>query len=376
MLFRKIMAFMLSAVTIFLCTFSPENNTDAVSTSASAAILYCADSGEILYEKNPHEKRAIASITKIMTAIIALEYAAVNNKEVKFTSEMSAIGSSMYLKEGEILALTELTKGMMMVSGNDAANAVAISVAGSTEKFAELMNQKAQQIGMKDTHFVTPSGLDDENHYSTAYDMALLCSYAMDNEQFRNIVSQKSIKVSYVYPENKTQICTNHNRLLSLYDDCVGIKTGFTEKAGRTLTSAAERDGVRLIAVTLNDGNDWNDHSALYDYGFSLVERVQLSTKYKSIDVALVGAEQNSVTVVPYSQSDATVMKDSISKIEEKIYLPRFVYAPVKKGSTVGKIVYTLNGKVISETKLIASSDVQAQTAEKHWYDFLKLRLF
>ncbi|MGN1457635.1 MAG: D-alanyl-D-alanine carboxypeptidase family protein [Acutalibacteraceae bacterium] len=376
MYFRKITAFMLSIFTVFLCAFSSGNKTTAVSTSASAAILYCADSGEILYEKNPHEKRAIASITKIMTAIIALEYAAVNNKEVKFTSEMSAIGSSMYLKEGEILTLTELTKGMMMVSGNDAANAVAISVAGSTEKFAELMNQKAQQIGMKDTHFVTPSGLDDENHYSTAYDMALLCSYAMDNEQFRNIVSQKSIKVSYIYPENKTQICTNHNRLLSIYDDCVGIKTGFTEKAGRTLTSAAERDGIRLIAVTLNDGNDWNDHSALYDYGFSLVERVQLSTKYKSIDVALVGAEQNSVTVVPYSQAEATVMKNDISKIEEKIYLPRFVYAPVKKGSTVGKIVYTLNGKVISETKLIASSDVQAQTAEKHWYDFLKLRLF
>lgn len=367
---------MLSIFTVFLCAVSSGNKTTAVSTSASAAILYCADSGEILYEKNPHEKRAIASITKIMTAIIALEYAAVNNKEVKFTSEMSAIGSSMYLKEGEILTLTELTKGMMMVSGNDAANAVAISVAGSTEKFAELMNQKAQQIGMKDTHFVTPSGLDDENHYSTAYDMALLCSYAMDNEQFRNIVSQKSIKVSYIYPENKTQICTNHNRLLSIYDDCVGIKTGFTEKAGRTLTSAAERDGIRLIAVTLNDGNDWADHSALYDYGFSLVERVQLSTKYKSIDVALVGAEQNSVTVVPYSQAEATVMKNDISKIEEKIYLPRFVYAPVKKGSTVGKIVYTLNGKVISETKLIASSDVQAQTAEKHWYDFLKLRLF
>lgn len=376
MYFRKITAFLLSAVSVFLCAFSLENKTYAVSTSASAAILYCSDNGEILYEKNPHEKRAIASITKIMTAIIALEYASVNNKEVKFTSEMSAIGSSMYLKEGEILTLTELTKGMMMVSGNDAANAVAISVAGSKEKFADLMNQKARQIGMKDTHFVTPSGLDDENHYSTAYDMALLCSYAMDNEQFRNIVSQKSIKVSYVYPENKTQICTNHNRLLSLYDDCVGIKTGFTEKAGRTLTSAAERDGIRLIAVTLNDGNDWADHSALYDYGFSLVERVQLSTKYKSIELSVVGSEQNSVTVVPYSQAEATVMKNDISKIEEKIYLPRFVYAPVKKGSTVGKIVYTLNKKVISETKLIASSDVQAQTAEKHWYDFLKLRLF
>lgn len=343
----------------------------AISTSASSAILYCADSGEIIYENNIYEKRAIASITKIMTAVIALEYASASDMEIKFTSDMSAIGSSMYLKDGEILTLTELTKGMMMVSGNDAANAIAIGIAGSTEEFAKLMNEKAEQIGMKDTNFVTPSGLDDENHYSTAYDMALLCAYAMDNETFKDIVSQKSITVQYVYPENKTQICTNHNKLLSMYDDCVGIKTGFTEKAGRTLTSAAERDGVRLIAVTLNDGNDWEDHKALYDYGFSLVERVQLTTKYKSIEIPVVGSETDTVTVKPYSQAEATVLSSDIDKTEEKVYLPGFLYAPLKKGSTVGKIQYILNGKVISEIKLIVSEDIQAKIREKHWYDFL-----
>lgn len=347
------------------------DKVNAVSTSASSAILYCADSGEILYEENPNEKRAIASITKIMTAIIALEYASASDMEVKFTPDMYAIGSSMYLKDGEIITLTELTKGMMMVSGNDAANAIAISIAGSMEKFAQLMNEKAKQIGMKNTNFVTPSGLDDENHYSTAYDMALLCAYAMDNETFRNIVSQKSITVKYVYPESKTQICTNHNKLLSLYEDCVGIKTGFTEKAGRTLTSAAERDGIRLIAVTLNDGNDWADHQALYDYGFSLVERIQLSTKYESIDANVVGAEQNNIKVKPYSQAEATVLSSDTNKIEEKIYLPRFLYAPLTKGSTAGKIQYILNGKVISEIKLIVSEDVQAKIKKRHWYDFL-----
>lgn len=363
---------MLSAVMLFLCFGAGGKSVDAVSTSAKSAILYCADNGEILYEKNSHEKRAIASITKIMTAVIALEYASASDKEVKFTSEMSAIGSSMYLKNGEILNLTELTKGMMMVSGNDAANAIAVAVAGSTEKFAVLMNEKAKQIGMKDTNFVTPSGLDDENHYSTAYDMALLCAYAMDMEQFRDIVSKKSIKVSYVYPENKTQICTNHNRLLSIYEDCVGIKTGFTEKAGRTLTSAAERDGIRLIAVTLNDGNDWLDHKNLYDYGFSLVEHIQLATKYKNIEIPVVGSEKDSVKVEPRTQSEATVMLSDKDKIIEKVYLPRFLYAPLKKGSAAGKIIYVLNGKIIAETKLIVSDNIELQPTESHWYDFLK----
>lgn len=361
---------LLLSFTIIICILPYKKNVNAISTSASSTILYCADNGTILYEKNSNEKRAIASITKIMTAVIALEYASASDKEIKFNSKMIAIGSSMYLKEGEILTLTELTKGMMMVSGNDAANAIAIGIAGSTEKFAELMNKKAKQIGMKNTNFVTPSGLDDENHYSTAYDMALLCSYAMENEAFRNIVSQKSITVKYVYPENKTQICTNHNKLLSMYDDCVGIKTGFTKKAGRTLTSAAERDGVRLIAVTLNDGNDWLDHKNLYDYGFSLVERIQLSTKYKSIEIPVVGSDSSNITVQPYSQAEVTVLSLDIDKIEEKIYLPRFLYAPLKKGSTVGKIKYILNGKVISEVKLTVSEDISIKVAEKHWYDF------
>ncbi len=371
MYYKKFLSVFVS-VTVIFAVLSPNfKGVEAVSTSASSAILYCADNGEILYEQNSHEKLGIASITKIMTAIIALEYAEVSDIEVRFVSEMSAIGSSMYLKEGEILTLTELTKGMMMVSGNDAANAIAVAVGGSIQEFADLMNEKAKQLGMKDSHFVTPSGLDDDNHYSTAYDMALLCSYAMENETFRNIVSQKSIKVEYVYPENKTQICTNHNRLLSLYDDCVGIKTGFTKKSGRTLTSAAERDGVRLVAVTLNDGNDWADHQSLYDYGFSLVESVQLSTKYQNTEVPVVGAECDSVQVRPYSQAKATVMSSNINKIEEKVYLPHFLYAPVKKGGTVGKVEYILNGKVISSVNLVAESDIPIKVIQKHWYDFL-----
>lgn len=325
----------------------------AVSDSASAAIIYCADNGEVLYGHNINDKRAIASITKIMTAVVALEYAASYDKEVKITPAMYAEGSSMYLKEGEILKLSEIVKGMMSVSGNDAANAVALSVGGSMEKFSDMMNDKARQIGMKNTHFVTPSGLDSEEHYSTAYDMALLCAYAMENETFREIVSQKNIDVSYIYPENKMQTLTNHNRLLSLYDGCIGIKTGYTMKAGRTLTSCAERDGVRLIVVTLNDGNDWDDHCGLYDYGFSVVERIRLADENRRIEIPVAGEENETAVVVPERNMDVTVKKEDKDRIEEHIYLPRFLFSPVGSSTMEGTIEYTLDGKVISTARLI-----------------------
>ena len=328
---------------------------DGISDSAVAAIIYCADSGEVLYGHNINDKRAIASITKIMTALLALEYCACNDKDVKITSDMYAEGSSMYLKAGEILKLSEIVKGMMAVSGNDAANAAAITVGGDREKFADMMNEKAQQLGMKNTHFVTPSGLDSDEHYSSAYDMAVLCSYAMENEAFKDIVSQRSIDVQYVYPEEKTQTLSNHNRLLSLCEGCIGIKTGYTMKAGRTLTSCAERDGVRLIVVTLGDRNDWEDHCALYDYGFSLVQRVKLTDESKEIKLPLVGSENDDdeVCLIPDRELEATLKNEKIDGVEEKIYAPRFVYAPVTHGEAVGWIEYISDNRVIAKARLI-----------------------
>lgn len=346
-----------AAVFIGVVPWTKTLTVNAVSTSASSAILICADSGEVLYEQNSHEKRAIASITKIMTAVIALEQK--DDRQVKFTLGMTAEGTSLYLKEGEILTLSELTKGMMTVSGNDAANAIAISIAGSKEKFADLMNEKAKQIGMTDTHFVTPSGLDDEQHYSTAYDMAVLCRYAMSNPKFAEIVSQKSITIQYVYPEGKTQLCVNHNKLLSYYEGCIGIKTGYTSKAGRTLTSCAECDGVRLIAVTLNDGNDWNDHSALFDYGFSCVEKKNL-TDGMDISLPVVGSDRETVRIVPENECSVSVIKGSDDGIIERIYLPRFLYAPVKKGRAAGEVNYYKNGILIAHTRLLTDESADS----------------
>ena len=318
-----------------------------------------ADSGEILYEKNADKKCAVASITKIMTAVIALEYAAENDKAVRFTPEMAAEGSSMYLKNGEILKLSEIVKGMMAVSGNDAANAAAFTVAGSIEGFSALMNEKAKQLGMKNTNFVTPSGLDDENHYSTARDMALLCCYAMKNDDFKKIVSQKSIDVSYIFPEGKTQTCVNHNKLLSTYKGCIGIKTGFTKKAGRTLTSCAERDGVRLIAVTLDDGNDWNDHKELFDYGFSLYESRTLVKMNDTYKLPVVGSDIDYIEVHPEKDCSVPLRKGSTEIPVRKIYMPHFVYAPVDKGAYAGEVCYYSGKRKLLSVRLMSGTQAE-----------------
>lgn len=341
------------------------------SVSALSAILYAPDSGTVIYEKDIHKSRPIASITKIMTALLAFEAADSNDREVKFTASMQAEGSSMYLKDGEILKLSELAKGMMMVSGNDAANAIAITLGGSTEGFAELMNKKAKSLGMKDTNFVTPSGLDDEEHYSSAYDMAILTSYAMENERFRDTVSRKSITVKYVSPENKTQVCNNHNRLLSLYDGCIGVKTGFTKTAGRTLSSCAERDGVRLVCITLNDGDDWNDHQKLYDYGFSELKSVRLCNKSEGIQAKTVGGESDTIMLYPSRDVTASVLDGKQGEIEAEITLPRFLYAPVRKGKAEGKVIFRINGKIIGCADLVAADECRAVVREKGFFEKL-----
>jgi len=354
----------MTIVTAVFLTYKCDVKAQSINVGAECAILICADSGEVLYEKNADKKCAIASITKIMTAVIALEYAAANDKTVKFTPEMAAEGSSMYLQNGEILKLSETVKGMMAVSGNDAANAAAVTVAGSNEKFAALMNEKAAQLGMKNTNFVTPSGLDDENHYSTARDMALLCCYAMENDDFKDIVSRRSIEVSYIFPEGKTQTCVNHNKLLSTYKGCIGIKTGYTKKAGRTLTSCAERDGTRLIAVTLNDSDDWNDHKALFDYGFSLYESRTLVKTTDTYKLPVVGSDTDYAEVHPEKDCSVPVRKDGSEMPVRKIYMPHFVYAPVEKGSCVGEVCYYSGKRKIISVRLITGTQADIYTEQ------------
>lgn len=339
-----------------------------VETSAAAYALYCPDNGELLLSENADTELPIASTTKIMTTVLTLEEAARDNRVVEFTDEMAAEGSSMYLKRGEKVTLYDLAVGMMMQSGNDAANAAAITINGSIRAFADRMNEKAQAIGMTHTHFVTPSGLDDAEHYSTAYDMALLTAYAMRNEDFASIVSQTSMEVHFLYPADKFMTYPNHNKLLRMYEDCIGGKTGYTEKAGRCLVSVSRRGGLTLIAVTLDDRDDWRDHIALFEYGFDHFEKRTLSVG--SHTLAVVGGVQDALTVSAPDQS-AVVPKDA-DELTTRLNLPAFLYAPVQKGDHVGTVEYSLQGEALIEVPLTADETVAYDATRRNFIDYIK----
>lgn len=346
--------------------------SDVPNVSAESYVLYCVDNGEIISSKNEHSKMKPASTTKLMTTLIALEEAAASDKQVKFTKEMIAEGSSMYLEVGNIVTLRDLAAGMMMASGNDAANATAVTVAGSSEKFADRMNERASQIGMKDTHFVTPSGLDDDNHYSTAYDMALLMSYALENDDFAKLTSQKSATVNFINPADKKTTYANHNKLLSLYDYCIGGKTGYTMAAGRCLVSAAQKDGLTLVCVTLNDRNDWNDHISLYDYGFANFTCFESKDTDYIIDVPCAGGTTDTTTVVGEKNMKIVLPASDKEKIVRKVYCDSFLYAPIKENQPVGVIEYTLDNEILASNNLIAMKEVNSTKENKSIFTRIK----
>ena len=332
--------------------------------SAKSAVLIDGLSGQILYDYNAHEQRAMASTTKIMTTLLAVESGRME-EELVTTREMVMVeGSSMGLKVGDTVSLETLCYGMLMASGNDAANTTALYLGGTQQGFARMMNQRAKDIGMTSTNFVTPSGLDDDQHYSTAYDMALLGRAAMQNPLFATMVSRKSVRVSFGNPPYERTL-TGHNKLLNMYEHACGIKTGFTKKAGRCLVTAAKKDGALLIAVTLSAPDDWNDHIKLYEYGFSQMERVPLTYNTKDLRVPVTGG-QVPETKVLCNQITVCLPKSRAGEITAQVQLEHFLYAPVAFGQPVGKVIYTLDGAQIGSSLLIASGDVvQAQKEEK-----------
>lgn len=249
---------------VSLFFFLPEHGQAAPDVSAAQAILMDAESGQVLFEKDAFEARPIASITKIMTAILAIESGKMDEKATVSRNAIYTEGSSIYLEQGEKITIQDLVYGLMLRSGNDAAVAIAEHIGESEEGFVYLMNEKAMWLGMNQTHFTNPHGLDDEEHYSSAYDMALLTREAMKNKQFREI----SGSTSYL-SENRSYSWRNKHKLVTgYYENATGGKTGYTKQTGRTLVTTAEKNGHSLIVVTLNAGNDWNDHIALFEWGF------------------------------------------------------------------------------------------------------------
>lgn len=363
-------------VCIILClvcmAFPLSASAAGVSVSARSCVLYCVDNGKIYYSKNENKRMKPASTTKLMTTLLVLEYAAKNNKQVEFTEDMIAEGSSMYLKVGEVVTLRDLAVGLMLCSGNDAANAAAISIAGSTEKFAGLMNKRAAKIGMKHTHFVTPSGLDDDNHYSTAYDLALLMAQALKNKEFRALTSRKISQVRFVKPSNKITAYSNHNRLLSLYKPCIGGKTGYTTAAGRCLVTASKKNGLTLVCVTLDDKRDWRDHMTLCDYGFSKLRMNILDDSQLCLEVPTVGGVKPSTTVVGQGRDFLVTEKSDSEVIKSRIMLDNFLYAPVVKRKNLGTVEYFYKGKLIASHKLKAIENNNSIKENKNFFEIIK----
>jgi len=350
-------------ISLFLCGKAAA----APNTSAKAAILQLPD-GKVLFQKNADSRMLIASTTKIMTALVVVDNCE-PGEIVKVTAESAGIdGSSMYLKAGEELTVEELLYGMLMVSGNDAAHALALHTAGSIEEFAELMNKKAAELGLENTSFKNPHGLDDEGHYSTAADLAKITAEALENELFCEIVSTKSKMVA-------GRSLTNHNRLLWSYSGTHGVKTGYTMAAGRALVSCAERDGLKLICVTLCDPDDWDDHMQLYDWAFSQYELTTITEKDKEyFRVPVISGISDSAGV--RAMEDCRILLEADDSVDIKVRLKKFVYASVSENASAGAIEVSVNGELVKTVPLAYSETVELDEEVKldfwgrikHWW--------
>ena len=333
--------------------------------SAQKAILLDAQTGRILYRKDIDSQGLIASTTKIMTALVICEQCNVLDR-VRIPKEAVGIeGSSMYLKEGEVLTVQELLYGLMLRSGNDAATALAIYCGGTVEGFAQLMNDKAHRLGLENTHFQNPHGLDSPGHYSTARDMAVLAAYAMDNPIFAQTVSTKNVAVGDRYLHN-------HNKLLWQLDGAEGVKTGYTKAAGRILVSSVTRQGRRLIGVTMNAPNDWKDHTTLMEQGFQDFAVRQIVAKGQALAwVEVAGGNAGTVPLLAASDFSYALTPEEIPEIVVKG--PGFVYAPVVRGQSAGFAHVCIDGKSVGTIPLLYGETVEQEKEEKR--SFLE-RLF
>ena len=345
----------------------------APEVSAQSAVLFCVENGSVLFEKDAYERLPMASTTKIMTSLLLCESGRLAETVTVSERAASTEGTAMGLRSGDRVTLRTLLYGMLLSSGNDAANMTAEALAGSVDSFAAQMNVRAAQIGMLDTHFANPSGLPDENHYSTAYDMALLARESLRNPVFADICAQQEAQVTFGNPP-AAHTLTNHNRLLSTCTGVTGIKTGFTKAAGRCLVSSCERGGLTLIAVTLNAPDDWNDHAALFDYGFSLCKAIKTQYQTKTIQVPVAGGMTSSVAVAGSSEL-IQILSDSgeTDEISVALYHDPFLYAPVRRGQMIGTAKIQINGFILDEIPLIAQSDCPiAEHRDNPWTAFFE----
>jgi D-alanyl-D-alanine carboxypeptidase len=338
---------------VFPAAASPgSGHREAIATSARAAVLLDLGSGRFLYEQNADQRLPMASTTKIMTALVVLESAGLDELVTVTADTVGVIGSSMYLRAGEKLTVRDLLYGLMLLSGNDAASTLAAYSGGSEQAFVEKMNAKAADLGLVDTRFANPHGLDADGHYTTARELAVLSAEALRNPAFAEIVKQKEALVAGRH-------MNNHNKMLRLYPGADGVKTGFTTNARRCLVSSATRGGQTLIAVTLNDGPDWADHTALLDYGFSTYPlRVFAARNDVKTVLPVIGGSNGSVALIPEQTLSYPLTDTEMTSVETSVLAPHFVYAGVERGKIAGFVVLKVNGKETAAVNLIYENTV------------------
>ena len=363
---KKIAAALLTVLILCLPSFPVNGGLDI---SAKACVLMCADNGEIILSRSENERMGMATLTKIMTAVVAIEKLDPETK-VTVPPEVCGIeGSSVWLCAGETLTVRQLLCAVLLESANDASAALAVAASGSVEAFCSEMNVRAASLGLCDTHFVNPHGLDAEEHYSTARDLAVLTRYALTLPLFKEIVSTRAASIPYK-GENGLRSLVNHNRMLGAYSGCIGVKTGYTKKCGRCLVTAAERNGISLIAVTLNDPNDWRDHQAMLDYGFDSLFLRDLVVEGEALDIHVVSGSADSIKCT--AEPTSIVMSADAGDVECITELKRFYFAPISAGETVGTLVFRYEGREIARARVYACESVEAIRYKRTFFEKIR----
>ena len=350
-----IIALISSFMTVYAHGAREIKRTGISGISAKACALYIPETNEFIFEKCADTRMPMASTTKIMTALVAVENSDLFDLIEIDERSVNIEGSSAYLKVGDVLTMEELIYALLLQSANDAAIAIANHVAGGVEEFANLMNERAAELSLTDTHFTNPHGLDDDEHYTTARELSIIAKEALTQEELR--LAFQTYKRTFVTGE-RVRTYVNHNKLLSLYDGAIGIKTGFTKRSGRCLVGAAERDGLTLIAVTLNAPSDWNDHTAMFDYGYENYEKLTIAHEGELEYERYVFNSIGNKIKITNRDGISIIRKRENEKIEATVKLPDFVFAPVSQNDILGKVIFTIGGEYIGEVNLYPEKEL------------------
>lgn len=366
--YKKILSLLVLLAFIFTLFTFTISSEDEMNLSAKSAALYEPETKQFVYTKNSSARLGMASTTKIMTALLALEMLDPNENIEVDERAIGIEGSSIYLKAGESMSAIDLIYSVLLQSANDAAAALAYKIAGSIEDFARLMNEKAKALNLENTSFTNPHGLDDKNHYTTASDLALIAAEALSNESFKEITSTYKKEVTSNFTK---RTLVNHNKMLKMYDGAIGVKTGFTKKSGRCLVSAAERDGLTLISVTINAPDDWRDHTKMLDLGYSLFEaRFPAKTGDFSYDIPVIDGVTDTVRI---SNQDTVklILPKTDSEIKKEVKMCRYFSAPIAKGDILGTVIFTKDGEEIARVNLTAENSVSRKKQKHKFFTFI-----